>query len=43
MIYLYLEILLDEVAYLQSKAESDGDKADAPDGGENPRPEQEER
>lgn len=43
MIYLYLEILLDEVAYLQSKAESAGDKADVPDGGENPRPEQEGR
>lgn len=43
MIYLYLEILLDEVAYLQSKAEGANGEASAPDGGGNPRPEQEER
>ena len=42
-IYMYLEILLDEVAYLQSKAEGANGEASAPDGGGNPRPEQEER
>ena len=42
-IYMYLEILLDEVAYLQSKAEGANDETSAPDGGANPRPEKEER
>ncbi|MDD7583940.1 MAG: MurR/RpiR family transcriptional regulator [Coriobacteriaceae bacterium] len=38
-IYMYLEILLDEVAYLQGRAAGPGGEAGQPGGGEGPRPE----